>query len=34
MSVYDCFTFHDGKVARHRLFADRAEALQAVGLAE
>jgi ketosteroid isomerase-like protein len=34
MSVYDCFTFRDGKVARHLLFADRAEALKTVGLSE
>jgi ketosteroid isomerase-like protein len=34
MTVYDVFTFRDGKVARHRLFANRAEALEAVGLGE
>jgi ketosteroid isomerase-like protein len=34
MTVYDCFTFQCDKVARHRLFADRAEALKAVGLEE
>jgi ketosteroid isomerase-like protein len=34
MSVYDCFTFRDGKVVRHRLYANRAEALKAVGLEE
>jgi ketosteroid isomerase-like protein len=34
MRVYDVFTFRDGKVARHRLYANRAEALEAVGLAE
>jgi len=34
MSVHDCFTFRDGKVARHRLYAHRAEALKAVCLEE
>jgi ketosteroid isomerase-like protein len=34
MSVYDCFTFREGKVARHRLYSNRADALKAVGLAE
>jgi ketosteroid isomerase-like protein len=31
MRVYDVFTFRDGKVARHRLYDSRAEALEAVG---
>jgi ketosteroid isomerase-like protein len=34
MTVYDCFTFRDGKVVRHRLFGSRAEAFKAVGLKE
>jgi ketosteroid isomerase-like protein len=34
MSVYDCFTFRDGKVTRHRLYSDGANALAAIGLTE
>jgi ketosteroid isomerase-like protein len=32
MTVCDVLTFRDGKVVRHRLYANRAEALEAVGL--
>jgi ketosteroid isomerase-like protein len=34
MTVCDVLTFGDGKVVRHRLFANRADALKAVGLEE
>jgi uncharacterized protein len=34
MSVYDCFSFRDGKLVRRRLYANREEALKAVGLVE
>jgi len=34
MSLHDVFTFRDGKVARHRLYATRDEALGAVGLSK
>jgi ketosteroid isomerase-like protein len=34
MRLYDVFTLRDEKVIRHRLYADRAEALEAVGLSE
>ncbi len=34
MCVIDVLTFRDAKVTRHRLYADRAEALEAVGLQE
>jgi ketosteroid isomerase-like protein len=33
MSVADVFTFRGSKVARHRLYTDRDDALEAVGLA-
>ena len=32
MRLYDVFTFRDGKITRHRLYGNRAEALEAVGL--
>jgi ketosteroid isomerase-like protein len=32
MTVCDVLTFRDGKVVRHRLYANRADALKAVGL--
>ena len=32
--VYEAFTFRDGKVIRHRIFGDRAEALEAAGVSE
>src|SRR5437588_9062713 len=34
MSVIDVLNFRDAKVTRHRLYADRAEALEAVGLSD
>jgi ketosteroid isomerase-like protein len=34
MAVYNVFTFRDDKVARRRLYTDRAEALEAAGLRE
>jgi ketosteroid isomerase-like protein len=34
MRIYDVFRFRDGKVAQHRLYGTRAEALEAVGLSE
>jgi ketosteroid isomerase-like protein len=34
MSLYDVLTFRDAKITRHRVYADRAEALEAVGLSE
>jgi ketosteroid isomerase-like protein len=34
MATYNVLTFRDGKVARRRLYADRADALEAAGLEE
>jgi uncharacterized protein len=34
MATYNVLTFRDGMVARRRLYTDRAEALEAVGLRE
>ena len=34
MSVIDVLNFRDAKVTRHRLYGDRAEALEAVGLSD
>ena len=34
MTVCEIFSFRDGRVVRRRLYADRAEALKAVGLDE
>ncbi len=34
LATYHVLTFRDGKVARRRLYTDRAEALEAAGLSE